>query len=103
LLLNHDAGAPSARLLGERSPIVDIEHYYLYSRDTLGRLVAAHGYEVVESGSVWNQYSVTYAAHLLPVGKAAKGQMQRFLEWSRLGRLQPKFPLGNLYVVAKKK
>lgn len=102
LFLNHDAGAPSARLLGERSPIVDIEHYYLYTQETLGRLVAAHGFEVAESGSVWNQYSVAYLTRLVPMPAAAKRGALRFLDWSHIGGLEPSMPLGNLYVVARK-
>jgi SAM-dependent methyltransferase len=102
LILNHDVDAPSAKLLGERSPIVDVEHYYLYSRATLGRLADAHGFEVVESGSVWNAYSLGYVARLLPLPAGLKRGLQRFLEWTRLARMMVKVPLGNLYVVAKR-
>jgi len=103
LILNHDAASWSARVLGERSPIVDVEHYYLYSRDTLGQLATAHGFEVVESGSVWNDYTLGYVARLIPLPGALKRAMQRFLEWTRLARLRVRVPLGNLYVVAKRK
>ena len=103
LILNHDAASWSAKMLGERSPIVDVEHYYLYSRDTLGQLAAAHGFEVVESGSVWNDYTLGYVARLIPLPGALKRAMQRFLGWTRLARLRVRVPLGNLYVVAKRK
>jgi SAM-dependent methyltransferase len=103
LILNHDADARSAKLLGERSPIVDVEHYYLYSRATLARLASGHGFEVVESGSVWNEYSLGYVARLLPLPGALKRGVQLLLEWTRLARLRVKVPLGNLYVVAKRK
>ena len=102
LILNHDAGAPSAKLLGEKSPIVDVEHYYLYSRATLGKLAAAHGFEVVETGSVWNDYSLGYVARLVPLPGAVKRGVQRFLQWTRLASLGVRVPLGNLYVVAKR-
>ena len=103
LFLNHDEGAASAKVLGERSPIVDVEHYYLYSQETLGKLVARHGFTVVESGSVWNQYRLTYFARLVPAPGGAKDAAARFLDWSRLGRLEPSLPLGNQYLVARKK
>lgn len=102
LFLNHDAGAPSARLLGERSPIVDVEHFYLYSQDTLGKLVKAHGFQVVESGSVWNDYTLGYLTHLLPLPRAAKGGLQRSLAATRLGGLRARMALGNLYMVARR-
>jgi SAM-dependent methyltransferase len=102
LFLNHDAGAPSARLLGERSPIVDVEHFYLYSQDTLGKLVTAHGFEVLESGFVWNDYTLGYMAHLLPLPRAIKGGLQRSLAATRLATLRTRMPLGNLYLVARR-
>jgi SAM-dependent methyltransferase len=103
LILNHDVEAPSAKALGERSPIVDVEHYYLYSRATLGRLAAAHGFEVVESGSVWNDYSLGYVARLLPLPGGVKRGLKRGLEFTRLARPRVRVPLGNLFVVAKRR
>ena len=102
LILNHDADAPSAKVLGERSPIVDVEHYYLYSRATLGRLAAAHGFEVVESGPVWNDYSLSYIARLLPLPGGSKRAAQGLLEMTRLAKPRVRVPLGNLYAVAKR-
>jgi SAM-dependent methyltransferase len=103
LILNHDVDAPSAKALGERSPIVDVEHYYLYSRTTLGKLAAAHGFEVVESGSVWNDYSLGYVARLLPLPGGPKRGLQRFLQSTRLAKPRVRAPLGNLYVAARRK
>lgn len=102
LLLNHDAGSLSAKVLRERSPIVDVEHFYLYSRKTLGKLVRAHGFDVMESGSVWNDYTLGYMARLLPLPRGIKGGMLRLLAWSRTGSLRVRLPLGNLYVVARR-
>lgn len=102
LFLNHDAASWSARILGERSPIVDVEHFYLYSRETLAKLLQAHGFEVVESGSVWNEYTAGYMARLLPLPRALKSAVLRFLAWTRLGSPRVRLPLGNLYVVGKR-
>ncbi len=102
LLLNHDAESFSAIVLGERSPIVDVEHFYLYTRDTLGNLVKAHGFEVVESGSVWNDYTLGYMARLLPLPRGIKRALQSFLARSRIGSLRVRMPLGNLYLVARR-
>ena len=103
LILNHDVDAPSAKALGEKSPIVDVEHYYLYSRATLGKLAEAHGFEVVESGSVWNDYSAGYVARLLPLPGGVKSGLQGLLKSTRLAKPKVRVPLGNLYVVARRK
>jgi SAM-dependent methyltransferase len=102
LFLNHDIGALSAKMLGARSPIIDLEHYYLYSRSTLGRLAVAHGFQVVESGSVRNTYSVDYLARLLPLPSGVKRAVLGSLAAVPLGRLPLSVPLGNLYLVARR-
>jgi hypothetical protein len=103
LFLNHDAGAASARVLGERSPIVDVEHFYLYSQATLGKLVEAHGFDVVESGSVWNDYTLGYMAHLLPLPRAMKSSLQSAMAVTRLGTVRTRMSLGNQYLIARRK
>ncbi len=102
LFLNHDVSALSARLLRGRSPIIDVEHYYLYSRSTLSRLAAAHGFHVMESGSAWNTYSLAYLARLLPLPAGVKRALLGSLAAVPLGRLALSVPLGNLYVVARR-
>jgi len=99
LLLNHNAAALFARILRERSPIIDVEHFYLYSPATLGRLVEAHGFEVVESERVWNDYSVGYMTRLLPVPAGVKQWIAR----TPVGAIQARAPLGNLYLVARRR
>jgi SAM-dependent methyltransferase len=102
LCLNHNIDSVSARLFKERSPIIDIEHTYLYSPATLGKLFTAHGFEVTETGSVSNTYSATYLARLVPLPPAVKTPMLRFLEQHSVGRTRLSVALGNLYLIAGK-
>ena len=100
LVLNHNVDAVSARLLGERSPIVDIEHTFLYGDATLRRLVEARGFEVRETGPVYNTYSLNYLARLLPLPAALKRAALGALEFTGAGRLKLRAPLGNIYLIA---
>jgi SAM-dependent methyltransferase len=102
LILNHNIEALSARILGERSPIIDIEHTYLYSPETLSRLVQAHGLLVQETGMVWNHYTVHYLVRLIPLAENIKRRLLMILSKSALGRVPLLMPLGNLYLVAQK-
>jgi SAM-dependent methyltransferase len=102
LCLNHDAAALSARVLGARSPIIDIEHTYLYNQETIARLTADQGYQVLESGTVWNTYSMRYLAHLLPLPGKTKSSFARALKATRLESLRLSVKLGNLYVIAER-
>lgn len=102
LFINHDADAVSARLMGERSPIVDVEHFYLYSRATQARLVAVHGFDVVETGGVRNDYSLGYMTRLLPLPATIKRGVLKALSATRAGSLRVGAPLGNLYLIARR-
>ena len=100
LFINHNVQAVSARLLKERSPIVDIEHTFLYDPETMSRLLEKCDFHIEETGRVLNTYSVYYLYHLLPVPAVLKSALLYILKASGLGRLQLRVPLGNLYVIA---
>jgi SAM-dependent methyltransferase len=102
LCLQHNIEALSARLLGEASPIIDIEHTYLYSRGTLRRLFEKAGYEILAAGSAWNTYRLAYLLRLLPLPAQLKTVLQAICRWTRLGECAPTVPLGNLYQIARR-
>jgi SAM-dependent methyltransferase len=103
LAFNHDVTAWSARLLGERSPIVDIEHTYLYSPDTIRALLDRSGFDVVSVRSVRNTYSAAYLAQLLPLSDGFKASLLSLMRGSRVGRLKATVPLGNLCLIARRR
>lgn len=102
LILNHNISALSARLLGERSPIIDIEHTYLYNPRTLERLLGGHGFAVKECGPVFNEYSLSYLMQLLPLPEAVKRSLVSSLKRLPVGRFRVSVPLGNLFLSAQK-
>ena len=102
LCLNHDVESLSARLLKDRSPIIDIEHTYLYSRATQGSMLELEGFEVAASGSVRNTYSLAYLVRLLPLPGSLKRPLLSLLRATRAGGLRASVPLGNLYAVGRR-
>jgi SAM-dependent methyltransferase len=102
LALNHNVTAWSARILGERSPIIDVEHTYLYSPETMRRIFGQVGFEVVTVGPVRNTYSTTYLLHLTPLPRGLKESLIPRLRQTRLGRSQLTVPLGNLCLIARR-
>ena len=102
LCINHNVSAVSARILGERSPIIDIEHTYLYDPETMTRIVSNYGFSVERTGAVWNKYSLSYLLRLVPMPTAIKKSLLSALRMARLGNLHFKVPLGNLFLVARK-
>ena len=53
--------------MGERSPIIDVEHTYLYSPATMSAIFRRNSFDVLEVGRVWNDYSLRYLARLAPI------------------------------------
>lgn len=102
LALNHDSGALSARLLGERSPIVDIEHTYFYDAITMRRLFVAHGFRVLRVGPAVNCYSFRYLLSLLPLAPRLRSAVLKAVDASPLARWRLWAPLGNLRLVAER-
>jgi len=102
LALNHNVSAWSARVLGERSPIVDIEHTYLYSPTTMRRLFAKAGFADPQVHSVRNTYSLAYLTQLVPLPAGLKSRLLPALRASAAGRIRVTVPLGNLCLIARK-
>jgi SAM-dependent methyltransferase len=102
LAFNHDINAPSARILRERSPIIDIEHTYLYSQQTMRALFQAAGFAVESAGPARNTYSTAYLLHLLPIPNALKQAVLPRFRRTRLGRHQVTVALGNLCLLARR-
>lgn len=102
LCLNHNVEALSARLMKDRSPIIDIEHTYLYSPATMAALFSRCGFQVKEVSGVRNRYSVNYLTRLLPLPGALKRMLLRVTDGVGLGRVTLRVPLGNLFLIAQK-
>lgn len=102
LCLSHNVESLSARLLGERSPIIDIEHTALYSPRTASRIFGMYGFNISRLSTVWNRYSLCYLASLLPLPTPPKRLILALLKGTSVGRISLTLPLGNLYLVAQK-
>jgi SAM-dependent methyltransferase len=103
MAFNHNVTAWSARLLGSRSPIIDVEHTYLYSPRTIRLLFDRAGLEVVSVKPVRNTYSVSYLTRLLPLPDRNKARLLSLLSGSKVGRLKATVPLGNLCLIARRR
>jgi SAM-dependent methyltransferase len=102
LALNHNVSAVSARVLRERSPIVDIEHMYLYSPETMRRLFDRAGFDVISVDAVRNTYSIGYLVHLAPLPHRLKGSFLPRLRRSKVGQIRLTVPLGNLCLLGRR-
>jgi SAM-dependent methyltransferase len=93
LVVCHDRRAWSARVLGRRSPIYDIEHLQLFDRATLRALLERSGFERIEVHGLVNRYPLGYWLRLA----RAPAALVRML--GRVASLPLAVPAGNLWAV----
>jgi len=98
----HNERSWSARILGERSPIIDVEHTYLYSQKTGIQIFEKAGFKNVRYGTYSNHYSLAYILHLLPISR----KFRKFVldSWAKklLSRIKIIVPLGNIWIAGVK-
>ena len=96
LTVAHNFRAPLARLMGEKSPIYDVEHLQLFSPKSLRKVYVEHGYEQIEVCSIANAYPLQYWLKLFPMPRALKEAMLRRMQGGRLGNLLVSARVGNI-------
>ncbi len=95
-LVCHDRRAPVNRLLGLRSPIVDVEHQQLFSPLSVTRLLRGAGLVDVGHRAIRNRYPLRYWVRLLPLPRRVGELAQRVLERAGIGDRALTVPVGNL-------
>lgn len=101
-IVAHNRRAFSARLMGTKSPIFDIEHLQLFDRATGAALLRNAGFDSITVSGVHNKYPVDYWIKLFPLSGSAKSAVRRLAGISRIGNLLVSLPAGNLAVVGQK-
>jgi SAM-dependent methyltransferase len=103
LLVCHDRRALSARVMGTRSPIFDIEHLQLFSRESLSFALREAGFDSVTTLPVVNRYPLSYWVKLLPLPTRAKVAALGALKKSRLGHVPLRLSAGNFAAIGYKR
>ena len=98
----HNERSWSARLMGERSPIIDVEHTHLYTRKSGEALFKKIGFIDVRSGAYNNHYSLAYILHLIPISRTFRKRVLESPIGTLLGKIKVVVPLGNMWVAGTK-
>ncbi|MBE0555966.1 MAG: methyltransferase domain-containing protein, partial [Proteobacteria bacterium] len=97
ILVCHNVDAFVNNLLGERSPVFDVEHIFLFNPATLRSLATSCGFILRDEGRVKNTYPLSYWLRYAPI-------VNRFVERFPLAVKNISFTLyaGNIYLCAQK-
>lgn len=93
--VTHDRRAWLNKMLGRRSPIVDVEHMQLFSRASSERLLTSRGYVQVGGTSFQNRYRPSYWLRLAPIARPIKKLLTQSLRGSRVDQRRIPFNVGN--------
>ena len=101
-IVAHDRRAFSARVMGTKSPIFDIEHLQLFDKPTSAALLRNAGFNAINVTSVQNKYPVDYWLKLFPLPGPLKSALRGLAETTGVGKRLLSLPAGNLAVVGQK-
>ena len=102
LLIGHNRRALSAKLMGRKSPIYDIEHLQLFSMRSAREMMAGAGFGGVRVMAIVNYYPLHYWMRLAPIPAGMKHRLIAFCKSIRLGYLPVPLPAGNMAIVGFK-
>ncbi|WP_345079117.1 class I SAM-dependent methyltransferase [Nemorincola caseinilytica] len=66
-MIMHNTNALQAKIFGERSPIIDVEHIYLFNKENLSELCRKAGFKVTSVFDVKNGYPMSYWVRMSPL------------------------------------
>jgi len=102
LFIVHDTNGLSVKLFGEKSPIFDIEHIFLFNKETLAKLFEKNGFSVVETFAVKNRYPLHYWFRMLPFPQKIKQILLFSLIKANLANVPLSLSAGNIGIIARK-
>lgn len=100
--ITHDENSFLSKLLKEKSPIINDAHICVFSRESLKKIFKKHNFIIEETDSVANIYSFKQWFRMVPMPKAIKSNILKFLSLVRLDDKKLKLKAGNIFITARK-
>lgn len=97
IVVCHNVGAFVHKVLGEYSPVFDVEHIFLFNPATLRDLFESCGFIARAEGRVTNTYPLSYWLRYAPV---VHGVVDRFPLW--IQNISLTMYAGNIYLCGQK-
>jgi SAM-dependent methyltransferase len=102
IAIHHNIRSLFARCLGSKCPMYDVEHIYLFDLETSAALFRKHGFHVVKTANVTNQYALEYAVKMFPFPRFIKNALTRTLSAVGMSDFSVPAPAGNMISIARK-
>jgi SAM-dependent methyltransferase len=102
LVVTHDTEGLSVMLFGERSPIFDIEHIYLFSKTTVSELFGKYGFVTQDAFNLVNRYPLSYWLRMSGLPQKVKDAGQKVLTVFGLSDVNFSLAGGNIAYIGQK-
>ncbi len=99
----HDRNALSAKILGMKSPIYDIEHLQLFDKKCAELLLRKSGFFDTKVWPIFNRYPLHYWIKLFPLPIKIKHPLVSMLKKGGIGAIPIACPAGNLALIGYKR
>ncbi len=99
-LIMHNTQALQAKIFGEKSPIIDVEHIYLFNKENLPMLCEKAGYKVVSCFDLKNGYPYSYWLRMAPI--PLKSMWQSVFKATGLANKVLSINAGNMAIILEK-
>ncbi len=101
-LVTHDYRSLINRLLGKKSPIIDIEHMQLFSPISIKTLLETNKFKSITVKSFQNRYALKYWIRLLPLNNSLKTTLIKILKKLKLENFKISMNVGNMISIGFK-
>jgi 2-polyprenyl-3-methyl-5-hydroxy-6-metoxy-1,4-benzoquinol methylase len=102
ILVTHDCDHILHRILGKKSPIIDIEHLQLFSSKSIKKILEKNNFKNVRILKLKNSYNLSYWVSLFPLPFFIKNIIQKISKLVRLSNLKIRLNVGNIMICADK-
>ena len=96
VIVTHDYRGIINKLLGKRSPIIDIEHMQLFSKNSISELFERCEFEDILVSPFKNRYSLKYWIRLTPVPVTLKRAILKIVKYVGLDNVKLQVNVSNL-------
>lgn len=101
--VTHDYRSIVNRILGKKSPIIDVEHLQIFSKKSISALLKKADFTDISVSSFKNRYSLRYWIRLCPLPNRLKSTFEKILGFPIFNKLHLTINVGNTIAVGFKK
>jgi len=102
LAISHNVRFYLTKILGEKSPMYDIEHIYLFDKITMRKLLEKHGFQVIYVKDMMSRYTIGHIIKMFPFPGFIKHFLTDAASRLDITDKQVKIMGGNMVALAKK-